>query len=120
MWLAIWYALFRLIWLFHVALYPEHQLGEFWRSDISFRSFACSFLMIFSLMPGAIVVGFMLGNVVFWLIPPARRTFDMEARDYPGTSFRDSMRGLFTIGAFVLVPGMVLALIAACFLKSLR
>ena len=115
-----WYALFRLVWLFHVALYPEHQLKDFWQAGISFGSFVPSFLMVFSLMPGAMVVGLMLGNLVFWLIPRARRIFDAEAKNYPGTSFLDSMRGLFVICVVVLPIGLVISLTAAGFLKSLH
>src|SRR5690349_6580455 len=29
--IAIWYALFRLVWWFHAMLYPGHQLPDFWR-----------------------------------------------------------------------------------------
>lgn len=119
-WFLVWYALFRAVWLFHVAIYPEHQLREFWQSGISFRSFVPSFLMVFSLMPGAIVLGLMVGNLVFWLIPRARRVFEAEARNYFGTNFRDTMGGLFMISLWVLPIGLVVAFAAACFLKSLR
>lgn len=119
-WLSVWYALFRLVWFFHVVLYPAHELHDFWQSGISFRSFVPSFLMVFSLMPGAIVLGLMLGNVLFWLIPPARRAFEAEARCHPGTSFRDSMRILFQVAVYLLPVGLALALAAACFLTSLR
>jgi len=119
-WLGTWYRLFRLVWLFHVAIYPEHQLQEFWQQGIGFRSFVPSFLMVFALMPGAIVVGFMIGNILLWLIPAVRRIFEAEARGYPGTSFRDSMRGLFRVGVWLLPMGLVVAFGAAYFLKSLR
>jgi len=119
-WLVVWYGLFRLVWLFHVAIYPEHQFRDFWQAGISFWSFVPSFLMVFSLMPGAIVVGFMLGNILLWLIAPARRIFEAESRGYAGTSFRDSMRGLFRFGVWLLPIGLVIAFAAAYFLKSLR
>jgi hypothetical protein len=119
-WLGVWFALFRLVWLFHLTLYPQHQLRDFWQEGISLRSFVPSFLMVFSLMPGAMVVGFMLGNLFFWLIKPVRRIFDAEARGYPGTSFRDSMRRLFKVGVWALPIGLVIALTSACFLRSLR
>jgi hypothetical protein len=119
-WLAIGYGLFRFVWMVHVALYPSHQLGDFWRGNISPRSFVCSFLMLFAPVPGAIVLGLMLANFLFWLIPSARRTLDSEARNYPGTGFRESMRGLSRVGFFVLLPGIVIALAAAFLLKSLH
>jgi len=119
-WFGIWYGLFRLVWLFHVTIYPEHQLRDFWQAGISFRSYVPSCLMVFSLMPGAIVAGFMLGNILLWLITPVRRIFEAEAHGYPGTSFRDSMRRLFRFGVWLLPIGLVIAFAAAYFLKSLR
>jgi hypothetical protein len=119
-WLGIWYALFRLVWLFHIALYPEHRLEDFFQAGISFRSFIPSFLIVFSLMPGAMAAGFMLGNIVFWLIAPMRRIFEDEAHGYTGTGFRDSMRGLFKVCIWALPIGLIISFAAACLLKSLR
>jgi hypothetical protein len=118
--IAVGYALFRVVWLFHVALYPNHQLREFWREGISFRSFVPSFLMVFSLVPGSVAVGFMLGNLLAWLIRPARHVFDAEARGSPGPSFRTSMQGLFKMIVWTLPSGLAIALAAAYFLKALR
>ena len=94
-WLVCWYALFRLVWKFHTTIYPEHQLAEFWPREISMANFILSFLMVFSIAPAAMALGFMLGNVLICLIPPARRVLDAEARGYPGTSFVESMRRSF-------------------------
>jgi hypothetical protein len=118
--IAIGYALFRVVWLFHVALYPNHQLREFWQEGISFRSFVQSFLMVFSLAPGSVAAGFMLGNLLAWLIPPARHVFDAEAHGFRGTSFRASMQGLFRMMVWTLSCGLAIALTAAYFLKALR
>jgi len=35
--------------------------------------------MMFAPVPGAITLGFILGDLTAWLIPPARRTLDAEA-----------------------------------------
>lgn len=118
--IAFGYALFRLIWLFHTIFYPAHELGEFWRDGISFESFLPSFLMVFSVVPGAIGIGFMFGNLLAWLVGPARRIIDAEARGYPGTTFRAAMRGLFRFTAWTLPVGLLIALTAAYFLKSLK
>ena len=120
-WLGIWYLLFRLVWQFHVFLYPQHRLEDFLdhTGRISIRSFICGLLMLFAPLVGAMVLGFMLGNVVFWLITPIRRIFDAEARGYPGTSFRDSMRVLFKVGVWALPIGLALAFTGAYFLNSL-
>jgi hypothetical protein len=119
-WLLVWFALFRVVWLVHVTLYPAHQLTDFWQSGVSFWSFVLSFLMLFSLMPGSIVLGLILANLALWLIPPARRTFEKEATGYPSTTFRHSMQKLFAF-AIVTVPiGLIVAVSAACCLKSLK
>jgi hypothetical protein len=119
-WIGIWYALFRLVWAFHIGLYPQHRLADFWPRGISAGSFALSFLMVFALMPAAMALGFMLGNGMLWLIPGARRGLDVEARDHPGTNFADAMRDLFKIGVFVLPLGLIISCAAAYFLGSLR
>jgi hypothetical protein len=117
---AIGYGLFRVVWLFHTIFYPDHRLRDFWRDGIGFASFAPSFLMVFALTPGSVVAGFMLGNLLAWLVPPARHAFDVEARGFPDTSFRATMQGLFRITVWTLPTGLAIALVAAYFLKSLR
>jgi hypothetical protein len=109
-WLVCWYVLFQLVWTFHTAIYPEHQLTEFWPRGISAAGFVLSFLMMFSIAPAAMALGFMLGNILIWLIPLARRVLDAEARRYPGTSFAESMRGLFKICLWALPIGFAVAL----------
>jgi hypothetical protein len=76
--------------------------------------------MVFSLAPGSVAVGFMLGNLLAWLIPPARHAFEAEARGFPGTSFRASMQGLFKLMVWTVPSGLAVALTAAYFLKALR
>ena len=76
--------------------------------------------MMFAPVPGAVALGFMLGNILIWLIPPARRVLDAEARGYPGTSFVQSMRGLFKISCWTLPIGLAVSLAAAYSLNSLR
>jgi hypothetical protein len=118
--IAIAYGLFRAVWLFHTVFYPSHELSHFWRRGITARSLFLSFLMVFAPALGSIPMGFMIGNLLAWLIPPARRTFDSEAQGFPDTGFLDSMRGLLRLAAWTLPPGVFIALAAAYFLTSLR
>lgn len=76
--------------------------------------------MVFAPLPGALGAGLMLGNSLAWLAPRARRVFEAEAGDFPETRFRESMRRLFLLTLVSLPIGLLIALIAACFLKSLR
>ena len=108
------------MWTFHAAIYPEHQLEQFWPRGISAAGFILSFLMMFSIAPAAMALGFMLGNILIWLIPPARRVLDAEAKGYLGTSFVESMRGICKFFVWALPIGFTVALTAAYLLNSLR
>jgi hypothetical protein len=119
-WLGIWYALFRLVWAFHIALYPLHKLQEFWQSGISFPSFVFSFFMVFALMPGSICLGFALTNCSAWLIKPARDVFNIESIGYPGTSFREATFTLFVLSAWSVPIGLIISLGSAWALTSLK
>ncbi len=119
-WLGIWYVLFRLVWAFHILLYPQHHLGDFWQKGVSFSSFIPSFLMVFALLPGAICLGLALANCVVWLIPPARRALDKEAFDHPGANFREATRRLLILSAITIPSGLAVALISAWALISLK
>ena len=114
------YLLFRIVWAFHTLFYPSHELHAFWQSGITLASFIPSFLMVFALTPGSIGAGLMIGNLLAWTVAPARRTFNAEARGYPGTDFRSAMRGLWSFVCVTLPAGMILALVSAYFLKSLK
>lgn len=113
-------AQFSLVWLFHTAFYPLHELRNFWPAGISPGSFSLSLLMVFAPLPGALGAGFMLANLLLYALPPARRAFDAEARGHPGTSFQESMRGLLRLTAWALPPGLAVALVAAALLASLQ
>ena len=50
--------------------------------------------LVFTLFP-SLAAGMILGNLVMWCIPAARRTFEKEAKGIKGTSFKSSMKQLF-------------------------
>lgn len=118
--IGLWYALFRGVWLFHIAIYPEHQLQEFWQEGISSRSFILSFLIVFALMPSAIVSGFMIVNFLLWMITPIRRIFERGAQSYSGTSFRESMSRLLKLGFWIIPIRLIISMVSAYLLKSLK
>ena len=118
--LASWYGLFRLVWTFHVFLYPQHSLGNFWQKDISFSSFAPSFLMVFAVAPGALCVGLIFANCMSWLLPPARRVFDAESVGCAGASFREATGALVKVALWVVPAGLIIALVSGTLLRSLK
>ena len=119
-WLGTWYGLFRIVWVFHVTLYPQHRIQEFWQEGISLSSFLPSFLMVFALMPGAVCLGLVLANCAAWLVIPARRAFDREAVGHPGTRFGEATSTLLKFAALTLPAGLAVALLSAWALPSLR
>lgn len=116
----MWYGLFRAVWAFHLLFYPQHQLRDFWGSGISFSSFLLSFIMVFVLAPGALCTGLAVANCVAWLVRPARRNLNAESVGHPGTGFRESTRLLFFCAAWMVSVGLIVALTAGYFLRSLR
>jgi len=119
-WLGSWYGLFRLVWAVHVCLYPQHSLGNFWQEGISFQSFLSSFLMTFALAPGTLCVGLIFANCLSWLLPPARRVFDVESVGYRGTSFREATGALLKVALWAVPAGLIIALVSATLLTSLK
>lgn len=116
------YLLFQLMWQVHIALHPEHagRLAEFWRKYISFRSFVSSLLLAVPLGIVALPLGMILGNLIAWSIPPARRAFEREAKGVSGASLHQSVVELGKLALFLLPFCLILSLIGAATLDSLR
>ena len=119
-WLGSWYGQFRIVWTFHQSLYPCHAFRDFWKEGISFSSFVPSFLMVFGPLFGSLCLGLIFANCIAWLIIPTRRRLDEESANYPGTGFRESTVALIRLARWAVPIGLVVALIAASLLKSLR
>jgi len=119
-WAATIYFLFRLVWLFHVTLYPGHRLSDFGQPGIGVRSALLSVLMVVSLFPGSGATAFMITNSMFWFIPQLRKIFVDEAEKYPGTDYHFTMRKLATIWLWTFPSGVTVSLIAAVMLKRLN
>jgi hypothetical protein len=118
--LVCWYALFQLVWKFHTAIYPEHQFAEFWRPGISMANFILSFLMMFSITPAAVALGFMLGDILIWLIPPARRVSTPKPEDIRARASSNRCAVFRRSALWALPIGFAVALTAAYLLNSLR
>jgi hypothetical protein len=46
---------------------------------------------------GSIPLSMILGNFLVWLVPPARRILDAEAKPFPETTFWNAQRKLFKL-----------------------
>jgi hypothetical protein len=110
------------MWKVHTILYPAHvgHLGEFWGNGLSTGAFISSFLLVIPLLFAAIPLCLMVANCVGWCILPARRAFDREAQAAPWLSFRVAMSQLWLISLYVVPICLLLSLVGAATLKSLR
>ena len=119
---GLWYVLFKGMWQVHLLWHPEHagHLQEFWPKGIRPRSFVASALLVLPLFLPALGISMILTNLLFWLVGPARHTFEREAGGDPEMTFRGA-NGKLLIALLILVPvGIGLSLIGAWLLADLR
>lgn len=120
--LFAWYLLFQAAWRLHVEFYPAHAAlkGEFWGKGISVRAFASSFLMLMPLGVPAMTIGLLSANLIFWLIPPARRTMEREAAGDREMTFAGSNAGLIKWGGIASAICVALSFVGLATLSSLK
>jgi len=109
-----WYAQVRLFLWIHILLYSADipRLQSLTSGSLTLAQALIFLVPAFSSLP----LGFMTGNVLMWLTPPARRASEKKAQGVKWASFREAQRGLFNI-ALLLVPiGLVLGIIGAAIL----
>jgi len=111
--------LWVVMWRVHVAIYPDHA-GVTFKELVGGRTTFGFFLFFFPLLFASMPLGYMLANCIAWCIGPARKAFDSEARGFPGTSFRASQRGLWMIGKYVIPLCLLLSLIGALTMRTLK
>ena len=117
------FALFKAMWDVHVFFYPHHNghLHEFWNEGVGFRAFASSFMLLMPLFLPSIGLSMLITNLIFWCIPPARRTFEREAGRIEEMTFRGANKGLLRITLRYLLPiGLGLSLVGALTLTTLQ
>jgi hypothetical protein len=72
--------------------------------------------MIFVIIPlffPSMAWGMIFANVIMWMLPSARRTFEREAHGYEGCSFSEAMSGLLKFALIATVIAVPIALIAS-------
>ena len=76
--------------------------------------------LIFITIPSFITAlpwGLMAGNILIWLIPPARKALDKEAQGHKGCSFKESMAVLLKIALAVSLICIPIAIFASSRIK---
>lgn len=117
-----WYVLFIGMWQIHLFAYPEHtgHISEFWRKGVSLQSFLSSFLLAMPLFLPAMGLSFIIVNIIFWFIAPAKRAFENEASGDNEMTFIGATSKLIGITVKYLFPiGFSLSLVGALTLSSL-
>jgi hypothetical protein len=105
-WLALAFTLLHGIDLLHQRMHPGQSLAT---NDTGFTVLLSSLPLLFAALP----IGFIVGNSIVWLVPPARRVLDSEAKPYPGNDFFSAQMDLLKMAAFVTPAGLTLAVIGA-------
>lgn len=114
------FLLFMIMWQVHIVIHPEHagRMEAFFSEKGS--SVISKIATIFFTLPlffAAMPLGLMFGNCVAWLVGPARRAFDREAKGVKGASFREAMHGLWDVTKVFVPACLILSFIAAILLK---
>ena len=120
---SLWFALFRLMWLAHLIIYPEHSrhLHDFWGKGITAQSFASSFLLLIPLFLPATGLSLIFTNLVFWCIPPARNQFEKEGEGIEDMTFRRANKDLLRLTIRWLIPiGCGLSMLGALTLTNMK
>jgi hypothetical protein len=120
---AIYYLLFLILWEVHTWIHPEHigRLKNFWYfKDGDVREFAARLLILVSLFFPSVCCGFLATNYLFWLIPPARRIVEAEAKGDYELTFKGANAGLLRGLKWTGGVSLILALIGIVILTDVR
>ncbi|MFP4098725.1 MAG: hypothetical protein ACLFP8_08820 [Alphaproteobacteria bacterium] len=97
---AFWVACFYILGLFHAYFYPGES---FFNEPQGVGPVLTAVAPFFGAMPS----GFLIGNMLVYIISPARRALNKEAEGVSGASFRDSQKGMIKT-VLILVPASLM------------
>jgi hypothetical protein len=101
-----WYLMAKIMFSLYEARHPGYAFGHT-RTNLG------GDLIFVPLLLAAIPLGMMIGNILIWCIPPARRTLDKEAKGVWHASFKRSLRDLALFEAIILPIALALSLLGA-------
>ena len=101
-----WWELAKLFEAVHGAIYAGQNLTVTPRGVGAALTAVAPF---FAAIPTAMFIG----NILVWLVPPARRALDAEAKPHPGTDFRASQHQMLLLIRYLVVPALGVALLGA-------
>jgi hypothetical protein len=97
--------LIALLEMLHQGRYPTQHLNN--------SSGAGPVLTAVGALLAAIPLAFAIGNVLVWLVGPARRTLEGEASSVPGTNFITAERKLLRVALIVVPVCLAIAVLGA-------
>jgi hypothetical protein len=115
---GICYCALKLVWKLHLYFHPAH--AGHWR-DIpkTHQHLLPALAMTLPIGLASLVLGMIAANLVLWCVPPARRSFEREARVDPELGFVRAMAGLLWFGLFICIFAALAALYGAWSLTDL-
>ena len=113
--LGLWFVLFKLMWQVHLFLHPSRsETAELVPRGVHGIPLVASLLERLPLSLPALGLSLVATNLLFWLIPRARRVFEREAEGDPEMTFRGATGKLLRITLLFLLPiGLGLSLLGA-------
>ncbi|MBJ6802809.1 hypothetical protein [Geomonas propionica] len=93
---ALWVGSYKVLNTLHSTVHPGQNFGITGKGLGAVLAAVTPFF-------GALPVAMIIGNFLVWLIPPARKALDEEAKPFPSTSFINAQKQLLKL-AYVLVP----------------
>jgi hypothetical protein len=106
------------LWL-HILIYPAHAaLSTGFFAFLNKSSSPSLLLIALPLFVPALVCGGLIGNVITWFIPPARRAMEVEAAGDKEMTFLGSNAGLLKFGGIASAVCVILSLIGILTLRT--
>ncbi|HAR46806.1 MAG: hypothetical protein A2X56_09260 [Nitrospirae bacterium GWC2_57_13] len=90
------------VWQFHLLWHPDHTFSYYHEGILGI-------LVTVPPLFAALPVGMLIGNFLFWLFPPARKSLDKVA------DFNESQKQLLKASKWLAIPTITVSLIAAIF-----
>ena len=107
----VWHGFYRSFVALHLLIYPQNADHVAQLMDGPGR--LAPFLMTLPSFFPAIAIGFILTNMLMWLIPEVRADSEAKAKGVKWASYRQAQRALFIVAIFLTIPAIIAGAIGA-------
>jgi len=107
----VWYGFYRGFLSLHLLIYPQNADHLVQLMDGPDR--LPPLLMTVPLFFPAIPIGFILMNVLMWLIPEVRADSEAKATGVKWANYRQAQTALFVVAVFLMIPAIIAGAIGA-------